>query len=289
MSPFSAGRPTVRRLLPAALALAVLAAGAAACASPARRFADRAALRGMRADIVAGTEFRHAVFRREGRRASRTLHVYLDGDGTPGLAGAPAPDPTPRDPLVLDLMALDPGPSVYLGRPCYHGAAAAPCAAPLWTRARYSETVVGSMAAALRRLLAGGAFDRVAFVGYSGGGTLAVLLAPRIAETVAVVTVAANLDIDAWTDLHAQPRLAGSLNPARQPALAPGIYQRHYVGGDDRLVPRAIVERGPVAPGSVVVLPGHDHACCWAASWRAVLEDLERVTGSGGERPGRRD
>ena len=79
--------------------------------------------------------------------------------------------------------------------------------------------MVASLAAALRRLVAVGGFERVLLFGHSGGGVLAVLLAPRVPETAGLVTVAANLDIDRWADLHGYPRLHQSLNPARQPPL----------------------------------------------------------------------
>ena len=79
---------------------------------------------------------------------------------------------------------------------------------------------MSSMASALRRYLSRGDIDRLVWLGYSGGGTLAMLLAPRFDQTTDVVTVAANLDIDAWTDRHGYSRLSGSLNPARQPRAA---------------------------------------------------------------------
>src|SRR5262245_36969268 len=146
-------------------------------------------------------------------------------------------------------MALDPAPSVYLGRPCYHGLAASPgCESALWTASRYSPAVIDSMAGALRRILRTGGYNRVAWFGHSGGGALAVLLAPRFAETTDVVTIAANLEIDAWADLHGYARLAGSVNPAREPPLAPAIRQRHYVGADDRRVPADVTARGPIPP-----------------------------------------
>lgn len=199
------------------------------------------------------------------------------------MHGRPAKDPTPRNALVLGLMALDPNPAVYLGRPCYHGLSETPpCSSILWTRERYSETVVSSMAAALRRILATEGFHRVAWFGYSGGGTLAVLLAPRFSQTASVITVAANLDIDAWADLHGYDRLAGSLNPATQPPPPPSIRQRHYVGSKDRVVPKEVVARGPIDPDTLIILPTYDHTCCWAAIWPAVLNEVERWAGSGG-------
>ena len=77
-------------------------------------------------------------------------------------------DPTAREPLVLRLMALDRVPSVYLGRPCYHGLAADPrCTPALWTDARYSEVVVASMAAATRRLLSLTGHTEIVWLGFT--------------------------------------------------------------------------------------------------------------------------
>jgi hypothetical protein len=271
--------PTAVRL-PAVAGLALLIC-AAACGSPAQRFSDRASALGIRAEMAGGDGFQHVVYWKSGRM-SRTLHVYIDGDGTPWLAGSPANDPTPRTPLVLDLMALDPHPSIYLGRPCYHGLAQTPpCSSPLWTWERYSEAVVTSMGVVLRRILDKGEFDRVIWFGYSGGGTLAILLAPRFPETAGIVTVAANLDIDAWADLHGYPRLDGSLNPARQPPLPARVYQRHYVGGEDRVVPKEIVARAAIGPDTLRIISSFDHTCCWEEIWPAVLKELEPSEGLG--------
>ena len=262
-----------RRGIPVVLLVAL---AASACVSPAHRFAERAAERGLSVETVQGAGFRHVVFR-AARAPSRTLHVYLDGDGIPWRLGRATADPTPRDGLVLDLMARDPAASLYLGRPCYHGLAGEPrCGSALWTEARYSEAVVASLAAALRRLVAVGGFERVLLFGHSGGGVLAVLLAPRVPETAGLVTVAANLDIDRWADLHGYPRLHQSLNPASQPPLRAGIRQRHYAGGRDRIVPAEVVARGPIAPGTLSVIPAYDHLCCWQDIWPDVLSATAR-------------
>ena len=234
----------------------------------------------MRREVVAGTAFEHVVFGRSSQ-PSPTLHIYVDGDGTPWHAWGPAKDPTPRNPLVLRLMALDSSPILYLGRPCYQGLSQTPaCSRAVWTGERYSETVVESMAAALRRVLATTEYERLIWFGYSGGGTLATLLAPRFGGTTDLITIAANLDIDAWTDLHAFSRLAGSLNPARQPPLPARIKQRHYVGGKDRMVPRAVTQRAPIGLDTLVVVPAYDHTCCWEKIWPSVLDELARATTS---------
>ncbi len=256
-----------------ALGLLVVAGG---CRSASERFLGLAAGRSLRAEVVTGAGFRHLVLSSE-RPAGPTLHVYLDGDGVPWLGGHPAADPTPRDPLVLDLIALDPAPAIYLGRPCYHGLGGGPACSPaLWTSARYSEAVVESMAAAARRALVARGAARVAWLGYSGGGALAVLLAARVPETVAVITVAANLDIDSWADQQRSSRLVGSLNPVRQPPLPSHVFQRHYAGARDEAVSVEVARRGAMA-AELVVVPDYDHRCCWTELWPKVLAELERV------------
>jgi len=250
------------------------------CTPPARTLAARAASLGFAEMVVAGTDFEHVVFR-NGVRPAGVLHVYLDGDGLPGADGHPSLDPTPRHALVLQLMALESLSSLYLGRPCYHGRATSTgCRPALWTTARYSEVVVSSMAAALRRVLAADGVDRVVWIGYSGGGTLAMLLAPRFPETAGVLTVGANLDVDAWTDHHGYPRLTGSLNPATLPPLPGQIYQRHYVGSRDVVVPPRVTRRGVTDATTLFVMPTYTHTCCWEALWPVVLDELAAAIGT---------
>src|SRR5438552_15702589 len=131
-----------------ALTLSLVIALLGGCAGPSERFTARASALGFGAARVEGEGFAHVVYRPAGLRpdGGRVLHIYLDGDGTPWERGRPAPDRTPREPLVLRMMALDPAPRVYLGRPCYHGHPAdAPCVPSPWTAARYSVAVLASL------------------------------------------------------------------------------------------------------------------------------------------------
>lgn len=256
------------------LALVLLTA-AVACSVPANEFARRARALGLTTEIVRGAPFDQVVFRRPGPRAP-SLHIYLDGDGTPWFGRLPTRDPTPRAPLVLALMARDPNAALYLGRPCYHGLANAPgCSDRLWTSERYSEAVVASMAAAVHRIVEAEGVQRVTWFGYSGGGTLAMLLTPRVPETQAVVTVAANLDVAAWVRHHDVRPLDGSLDPAREPPLSPRIVQRHWAGAADPEVPPDVVRR--LAGANLVVVPRFDHVCCWQEIWPEILEDARRA------------
>jgi dienelactone hydrolase len=255
---------------PAALVAVVLAAG---CVAPSAEFDRTAAALGLRRETIDGAGFRHALFRNSGR-PSGTLHVYLDGDGTPWVAGRLATDPTPRDPLVLRLMAADPAEAVYLGRPCYDGMADdRRCTSRLWTRDRYGPEVIASMGAAIRHAAPGRA---IGWIGHSGGGTLALLLAPRIEETRFVLTIAADFDPRLWGREVAHESLAGSLSPADAPPLAPTIRQLHLVGAGDRVVPPGLMHRAAKRLGTTLeIVPGFDHACCWERSWPATLARID--------------
>jgi hypothetical protein len=256
------------------IALAAVAA-LAACATPGERFERRASALGFMSILLQGDGFEHRSYAAQAGAAGDTLHVYIEHDGTPWASvDGVAADPTPRTPYALALMAKDAGPRLLLGRPCHFQAQAKPPCKPLvWTHERYSPKVVASMVAALRRYLSAHPYRQVVLVGYSGGGTLAWLMAAQVPETVALVTIAANLDIDHWTRLHGHSPLAGSLNPATAPSLALAIAERHYVGGRDVNVPpsvvRAFARRHPRA--SVIEIAEFDHTCCWFERWPQLL------------------
>ena len=247
------------------------------CASPAQRMDARASGLGYQKEVVPGAGFNHVAYIKPGLVGrNAVLHVYLEGDGAPWLRkGLAAADPTPRTPLMLDLMSLDPAPAVYLGRPCYNGLNdAETCTPEVWTDGRYSEVVVASMSAALERLSRD--YPRLVLLGYSGGGTLAMLIAERQPKTVAVVTVAANLDTARWAALHKQLSLSGSLNPASRSPLEPHIRQMHFAGGRDDNVPSDLVRNAVSRQHDVIfrVFPKQDHSCCWREVWPEILGAL---------------
>lgn len=271
-------------LLPSVIAshpLILLALILAGCASPAARVDRLAQQLGMEQQWVQGDGFQHKVYRKRGQSEQAPVHIYIEHDGLPWRTEtAVSNDPTPRNPLMLRLMAQDPAYSIYLGRPCYFTPVAAPDCTPLmWTHARYSDQVVRSMLAAIRTLLKPD--QRVIFLGYSGGGALAMLLAERYPHTRAVVTLAGNLDTEAWARHHAYTPLSGSLNPATRPPLGRHILQRHYLGGADRHVPPAVVKKFTQTrrAGEVIEIPQFDHVCCWANRWPRILSELDHALG----------
>lgn len=273
---------TLQSRLPAYYWLILLAVSAG-CVPVSKRF-DRAATdAGLVRSQVEGRGFSHAVYRpRDSSFGTTPVHVYLTGDGTPYVRRTlRAKDPTPRRPVVLDLMALDPAPRLLLGRPCYHGLARTRgCGPDLWTQGRFGEQVLASMAATLARLLPEA--RPLVLIGFSGGGAIAVLLARRLPNVVGVVTLAGNLDTDAWADLHGYGRLAGSENPVHGVELPPMVKQLHFAGRDDRIVPPSLIlSAAPRLGGQASVLPATTHRHGWRSHWPAILDEIE-TWGTGG-------
>lgn len=265
----------LRRLL---TAFHVSVCVAACTLAPPRQVDERAEKLGFERGLVAGNGFHHVVYLKRADSGSDVVHVYLEGDGSPWVRGRwISSDPGPREPLMLELMALDSAPSVYLGRPCYHGLSdQAPCDPALWTHGRYSHRVVEAMAQALEAIVLAHGYRQCVLIGYSGGGTLAMLLAERVANVLAVVTVAGNLDPHAWAKHHDYSPLLTSLNPAQRPPLPEQIYQLHLAAEDDDIVPAEISRAALIKqPGAEFrLIPDYDHVCCWHELWPSVLSEL---------------
>ncbi len=252
------------------------------CATPAVHFKQEAKRLGFIQTIVQGTDFKHVVYTNNAQSKGDVLHVYLDGDGTPWVNNRwVSEDPTPKNPMLLRLMSLDPAPTAYLGRPCYHGFSdTVPCEPSLWTDKRYSTIVVKTMAVALEQILKLVRTKTVVLIGYSGGGTLAMLLAPQIQNLGGIVTIAGNLDIETWSSLHSYAPLLGSMNPAQQHPLDPKLFQLHLAGGKDQNVPVNLIQPTVFLQYSaeLIVIPEFDHICCWEKIWPSVLKTIQLYT-----------
>ncbi|HET6607975.1 MAG TPA: alpha/beta hydrolase [Rhodopila sp.] len=209
------------------------------------------------------------------------LRIYIEGDGHAWRTmQAPSDDPTPFAPIALELAATDPSAGVaYLARPCQYVRGDSACDAAVWTDRRYSETVVSSLDLAIEKLKQDAGAQRLELVGYSGGGTIAALIAARRPDVVSLRTVAANLDTQAWTALHDLSPLAGSLDPADvAPALA-DLPQIHFIGGGDTNVGASIVwsflrRMGPSHCVRMVIEAGLTHNGDWAVQWPSLLAQM---------------
>lgn len=265
--------------LSAALILCVLSLQLQSCAKPAHVEVNLTASNlGLVRGIAQGNPFQHVIYQSQPRESSDRLHVYIEGDGVAWrMRSVISRDPTPRNPLMLRLMGMDPANTLYVGRPCYFGLVPdKECNPDYWTFSRFSDKVVKSMAAVIREKSVD--YKSVVLVGHSGGGALALLIAERLKNVDSIVTLAGNLDVEAWTKHHGYTPLFGSLNPARRSPLPLQIRQLHLVAGRDEVIPPGIVSEWIARQPSAQrwVFEEYDHSCCWSEQWGEVLRWINR-------------
>jgi dienelactone hydrolase len=216
-----------------------------------------------------------------GADVRQVLNIYLEGDGAAWQFGRyPPRDPTPQSPVAARLALADKAAAAavaYVGRPCQYlePILLSECAPALWADERFGEKAIAMTGAAIDRLLAEfPASRRVNLVGFSGGGTLALLVAAGRADIDCVVTIASPIDIDAWADLSGFARLAGSRNPAAPAPTLSRLRQTHIYGAADRVVPVAAVGnyRNFSSESSVKIFSGNRGHSDWERFWPAIRE-----------------
>lgn len=211
---------------------------------------------------------------------SDTLTVYLEGDGLAWISRSQVSlNPTPLEPTALKLALRHPGTAAaYLARPCQYvyGPDARNCSKAYWTDQRFSPEVVVAVNEAVDQLKTRAGARRITLVGFSGGGAVAALVAARRTDMRMLITIAGNLDTDAWTKHHGITPLDGSLNPADQWQLLRSVQQLHFVGSDDSVVPEAVIRsylnRYPTdLRPELRVVQGFGHHCCWEQQWANLI------------------
>jgi pimeloyl-ACP methyl ester carboxylesterase len=264
----------------AAVALAAIAACSLFAALPPSN-PDFQRLEEIRADLVTLGWLRPGV-----SKTSQPLLVVIEGDGAAwGSDKKPPADPTPRSGVGARLASqLGNGwPVLYLARPGQYLSAeqAARCSTRYWTDQRFGNAPVSALAALIKRAQTPG--QKVILIGFSGGGVLAAELAVRRRDVLALITVAAPLDLEAWTRLHnvshlVTTRPAGALTALLAQAT---FLQRHLYGGRDQVVPPVLV--APLArqlpAGTVRLFDAMGHDDDWAPTVLAELSTLARGDG----------
>jgi hypothetical protein len=252
----------------------------ASCVStPTERFDQFAIDAGLFRSIIKSESFNNVLYSKHSLTALRDqpiLHLYLGGDGTPWITpNHKSGDPTPRIKTGLNLMLVDPSPSIYLGRPCYHQLIPDKnCGPKWWTSHRYADEILQAMIETIKSISSPNQTLRL--FGFSGGGSLAMLLAERLESVSDVITISANLDIYHWTDQHNYTRLYGSLNPLNEPPLNKTIQQIHLLGAEDQNIDTYYLLNQLADKPSVKVylIPNFNHHCCWISYWPEFIKQF---------------
>lgn len=205
------------------------------------------------------------------------LRVYIEGDGHAWITPSqPSLDPTPRTDWFAELATRDPRPAVWLARPCQF-VWSPDCRAAYWTDARFSEAVIATLDHALDLIKQQQGSSELELIGYSGGAAIALLLAARRNDVIAVQSLAGNLSPRRWAQEQGLTPLRQSLDPLDQRRTLQAIPQRHLVGERDSVIPSAQADAWRRALGGsscvqVVHIAGADHVQGWIAAWEQWRE-----------------
>lgn len=206
--------------------------------------------------------------------------VYIEGDGIAWVSSrTKSLDPTPKNPVALHLAAMDKSENLaWLARPCQFSGwtGAGPCPDTYWTGGRTAPEVLSAYHAALDNIKA--MYDVTAFhlVGYSGGAAVAALVAAQRTDVLSLRTVAGNLDYATFSQIHGVSPLTDSLDPVSVAPRLARLPQRHFIGGQDRIVPPAIFSSWKQASGPggcvrSVLIAQNDHESGWVEKWPELL------------------
>ena len=211
--------------------------------------------------------------------------LYIEGDGYAWVNRyTPSSNPTPKNPLGLKFATLDDSKNVlYLARPCQYRTITPQtnCSQKYWTSHRFAKEVVASYHQALDELKQ--RFDFMGFhlVGFSGGGTVATLLAADRRDVHSLRTVAGNLDHIALGKAHRVSILHGSLNPIDIAPTLRTLPQIHYSGRDDHVVPPWVATHFAQAVGEgkclkTRVIRKATHLSGWLPVWERLSAIIPR-------------
>jgi pimeloyl-ACP methyl ester carboxylesterase len=228
--------------------------------------------------IVDGQQFSLLTVVQEERATNGTvLRVYIEGDGLAWRTRRRlSAHPTPVNPLALRLMLADPfADKLYIARPCQYVQTEA-CDARFWSSDRYGAEIVAATNQVLEKAKRKYGYERIELVGYSGGATVALLVAAQRTDVISVRTVCGNLDTAAFSRLHRVSPLTGSLNPVDFSPSLQKIPQIHFIGEKDKRIPEEIFnsyrkffsETGAMELHRV---PDADHHHGWVEQWPRLV------------------
>ena len=191
------------------------------------------------------TERFNLVSYQKATRPSKTAVIYIEGDGFAWKNKYQvSANPTPNNPVALKLAAIDTSSIViYIARPCQfinidnekH------CHNQYWTYKRASQEVIESINAAIDKTKAQLNFNKIRLVGYSGGATIAAVLAATRDDIIDLRSVAGNLDIEKFVEAHKVTPLTGSINPISYANKLYKIPQSHFISVNDTVITKSII------------------------------------------------
>lgn len=179
------------------------------------------------------------------QNANSAIHVYIEGDGFAWITRTqPSRDPTPKNALALKLALKDTSPNVvYLARPCQYSLSKSPrCNVNKWTDERFSPEMVDVMNDSLDSVKSQHPEQRFDLIGYSGGATIALMLAASRNDILSLRTVAGNLSPKMVNAFHKVSEIESMGETLVIRSKITNLAQVHFYGENDDVMPRLIAE-----------------------------------------------
>ncbi|WP_417895300.1 alpha/beta fold hydrolase [Aliarcobacter lanthieri] len=205
------------------------------------------------------------------------IKIYIEGDGLSWVSkNIISSNPTPINPVALSLMIVDESfCKIYIARPCQYINSRS-CEEKYWTNERFSKKIIDSFDEALNSIKKEFSNSNFELIGYSGGGTVATLLASKRTDISSLTTVVGNLDIQKWVKMQNITPLIGSLNPSDFIQNLENIKQHHLIGENDKIIPKEIFfsYQSRFKNRKFITYSIHNatHSCCWEKIYKEYLE-----------------
>lgn len=209
------------------------------------------------------------------------IHAYIEGDGNSWRTKYKlSNNPTPKQPLALKLAVADPHPYVvYIARPCQYTPLPLDkhCENKYWSSHRYAPEVITATNTVLNHLQAQIPQAQFVLIGFSGGASVAALVAAQRKDITGLITVAGDLNHVTLGKHHGTTPLHGSLNPSMKAAALHDLPQQHWSGAHDKIVPVWVGRDFVKAVNNPHcaqqhILPKATHHKGWVENWPRIIQ-----------------